>query len=85
MMTQLGMTATPLREDNRDTYASFGAPLYTPVVTAVLFPDTSSGQFKMKSGVIAGRSAMRDVLALIPVMTQKLPFKRAEEVLGLSY
>jgi type I restriction enzyme R subunit len=26
---QLGMTATPLREDNRDTYAYFGAPLYT--------------------------------------------------------
>ena len=24
--TQLGMTATPLREDNRDTYAYFGAP-----------------------------------------------------------
>jgi len=26
---QLGMTATPLREDNRDTYAYFGNPLYT--------------------------------------------------------
>src|SRR4029077_12261697 len=26
---QLGMTATPLREDNRDTYTYFGAPLYT--------------------------------------------------------
>ena len=26
---QLGMTATPLRDDNRDTYAYFGAPLYT--------------------------------------------------------
>ncbi len=26
---QLGMTATPLREDNRDTYAYFGAPAYT--------------------------------------------------------
>jgi type I restriction enzyme, R subunit len=26
--TQLGMTATPLREDNRDTYAYFGLPLY---------------------------------------------------------
>jgi type I restriction enzyme R subunit len=26
---QLGMTATPLREDTRDTYAYFGAPLYT--------------------------------------------------------
>jgi type I restriction enzyme, R subunit len=26
---QLGMTATPLREDNRDTYSYFGAPLYT--------------------------------------------------------
>ncbi|MBU1751794.1 MAG: DEAD/DEAH box helicase family protein [Chloroflexi bacterium] len=26
---QLGMTATPLREDNRDTYAYFGHPLYT--------------------------------------------------------
>ena len=26
---QIGMTATPLREDNRDTYAYFGAPLYT--------------------------------------------------------
>ena len=25
---QLGMTATPLREDNRDTYAYFGNPLY---------------------------------------------------------
>lgn len=25
---QLGMTATPLREDNRDTYAYFGEPLY---------------------------------------------------------
>ena len=23
---QLGMTATPLREDNRDTYAYFGKP-----------------------------------------------------------
>lgn len=26
---QLGMTATPRREDNRDTYAYFGDPLYT--------------------------------------------------------
>jgi len=26
---QLGMTATPLREDNRDTYRYFGEPLYT--------------------------------------------------------
>lgn len=26
---QLGMTATPLREDNRDTYAYFGNPVYT--------------------------------------------------------
>lgn len=26
---QLGMTATPLREDNRDTYAYFGIPVYT--------------------------------------------------------
>ena len=26
---QLGMTATPLREDNRDSYAYFGNPLYT--------------------------------------------------------
>lgn len=26
---QLGMTATPLREDNRDTYAYFGNPLYS--------------------------------------------------------
>jgi len=27
--TQLGMTATPLRDDNRDTYAYFGEPVYT--------------------------------------------------------
>ena len=26
---QLGMTATPLREDNRDTYRYFGNPIYT--------------------------------------------------------
>ncbi|MBI5282366.1 MAG: DEAD/DEAH box helicase family protein [Candidatus Solibacter usitatus] len=26
---QLGMTATPLRKDNKDTYEYFGAPLYT--------------------------------------------------------
>jgi type I restriction enzyme, R subunit len=26
---QLGMTATPLRQDNRDTYAYFGTPVYT--------------------------------------------------------
>jgi type I restriction enzyme R subunit len=26
---QLGMTATPLRDDNRDTYRYFGAPVYT--------------------------------------------------------
>ena len=26
---QLGMTATPKREDNRDTYLYFGNPLYT--------------------------------------------------------
>ncbi|CCJ35846.1 type I restriction enzyme, R subunit [Methanoculleus bourgensis MS2] len=26
---QLGMTATPLRDDNRDTYAYFGNPVYT--------------------------------------------------------
>lgn len=26
---QLGLTATPLREDNKDTYAYFGNPLYT--------------------------------------------------------
>ncbi len=27
--SQLGMTATPLREDNRDTYEYFGNPIYT--------------------------------------------------------
>lgn len=27
--TQLGMTATPLRKDNRDTYAYFGKPVYS--------------------------------------------------------
>ena len=27
--TQLGMTATPLREDTRDTYAYYGQPIYT--------------------------------------------------------
>jgi type I restriction enzyme R subunit len=27
--SQLGMTATPLREDNRNTYKYFGAPVYT--------------------------------------------------------
>lgn len=27
--TQLGMTATPLREDNKDTYRYFGNPIYT--------------------------------------------------------
>jgi len=27
--TQLGMTATPLRDDNRDTYEYFGNPVYT--------------------------------------------------------
>lgn len=27
--TKIGMTATPLREDNRDTYLYFGNPLYT--------------------------------------------------------
>ena len=26
---QIGMTATPLRLDNKDTYAYFGNPLYT--------------------------------------------------------
>jgi type I restriction enzyme R subunit len=26
---QLGMTATPLRKDNRDTYRYFGNPVYT--------------------------------------------------------
>ena len=26
---QIGMTATPLREDNRDTYRYFGNPIYT--------------------------------------------------------
>ncbi len=26
---QLGMTATPLRDDNRDTYRYFGNPIYT--------------------------------------------------------
>jgi type I restriction enzyme R subunit len=29
LATQLGMTATPLREDNRDTYEYFGNPIYT--------------------------------------------------------
>ncbi len=29
MAVHLGMTATPLREDNKDTYAYFGAPIYT--------------------------------------------------------
>lgn len=27
--SQVGMTATPLREDNRDTYEYFGSPIYT--------------------------------------------------------
>ncbi|MEJ7680723.1 MAG: DEAD/DEAH box helicase family protein [Segetibacter sp.] len=29
LSVQLGLTATPLREDNKDTYAYFGNPLYT--------------------------------------------------------
>jgi hypothetical protein len=51
----------------------FGAPLYAPVVTADLYPNTITKKFELRNGLITGRSAMRDVLALIPVMTQALP------------
>jgi len=51
----------------------FGAPLYSPLVTADLFPNTQTGKFELRNGLIAGRSAMRDVLGLIPVMTKALP------------
>ncbi len=51
----------------------FGAPLYSPVVTGDLYPNTMSKKFELHNGLITGRSSMRDVLALIPVMTQALP------------
>jgi len=48
---QLGMTATPLREDNRDTYLYFGNPLYT---------------YSLKQGIDDGFLAPYKVRRIIP-------------------
>lgn len=48
---QLGMTATPLREDNRDTYKYFGNPLYT---------------YSLKQGIEDGFLAPYKVHRIIP-------------------
>ena len=42
-------------------------------MTADLYPNTQTKKFELRNGLITGRSAMRDVLGLIPVMTQALP------------
>jgi hypothetical protein len=55
----------------------FGAPLYSPVVTADLYPNTITQKFELRNGLITGRSSMRDVLGLIPVMTLALPTQQA--------
>jgi hypothetical protein len=51
----------------------FGAPLYSGVVTADLYPNTLTKKFELRNGLITGRSSMRDVLGLIPTMTLALP------------
>jgi hypothetical protein len=51
----------------------FGAPLYSPVLTANIFPNTITKKFELRDGLITGRASMRDVLGLIPVMTLALP------------
>jgi hypothetical protein len=51
----------------------FGAPLYAPLVTADIHPNTATGKFELRNGLITGRSDMRDVLGLIPTMTLALP------------
>jgi hypothetical protein len=55
----------------------FGAPLYSPVVTASIFPNTITKKFELRDGLITGRASMRDVLSLIPVMTLALPTNAA--------
>jgi hypothetical protein len=51
----------------------FGAPLYSPVLTANIFPNTITRKFELRDGLITGRASMRDVLRLIPTMTLALP------------
>jgi len=48
---QLGMTATPLREDNKDTYKYFGNPIYT---------------YSLKQGIDDGFLAPYKVHRIIP-------------------
>ena len=49
---QLGMTATPLREDNRDTYNYFGNPVY---------------QYSLKQGIEDGFSLRTRCIASLPI------------------
>jgi type I restriction enzyme, R subunit len=54
---QLGLTATPLRDDSRDTYAYFGAPLYRGCTRHAAIrpnkPTLSAGQFPLSVLAVA--------------------------------
>jgi hypothetical protein len=51
----------------------FVAPLRSPTLTAEIFPDTVSHQFRLENGMIAGVALMSDFLAQIPIMSIQLP------------
>jgi hypothetical protein len=46
---------------------------YGAVIAADIVPNTATNQFELRKGVVTGKAPMRDVTALIPVMTSKLP------------
>ncbi len=46
---------------------------YGAVIAADIIPNAATNQFELRKGVVTGKVPMRDVTALIPVMTSKLP------------
>jgi hypothetical protein len=51
----------------------FTVGLYDAVIAADLFPNTATGQFELRKGVISGKASIHDVFALIPIMTKQSP------------
>jgi hypothetical protein len=51
----------------------FNVSFYGAVITADIVPNAATNQFELRNGIVAGRAPIRDVTALIPLMTSRLP------------
>jgi hypothetical protein len=51
----------------------FTAGLWGAGIAADIFPNTVTGKFELRKGVVTGRASMHDVFALVPIMTKQLP------------